>query len=245
MREPTSKVITARLARILPESSKLNGSVCTEQALSFLSGRICAASLGKSTKLNAEQETALYNSLSHLLNATLTEELIRTNVHRVVANWHFIMEGMEVPVWCGERTDAKVIFIGVLRARTGSGDRPKYHVKFKLKSGLGAGIILCATLYESAMYRFLDKFSGARSFNCPAEEIAGMEARIVLSVTENVVTIHDWDCTTSQKAHNAKLAELRSSVTKCRRNIPCNTCKKNQLDYVYTSRSVVDGSFAA
>lgn len=44
MREPTSKVITARLAKILPEVSKLNGSVCTEQALSFLSGRICATS---------------------------------------------------------------------------------------------------------------------------------------------------------------------------------------------------------
>lgn len=229
MREPSSKVIAARLSNVLTSVSDLNGSVCDERALSFLSVRIRDASLTRGKHLTAEQETALYNSLSHLLGRALSPELLRANVHRVVANWHFIMEGMDIPEWGGERIDAKIIFIGVRRAKVKDGGRPRYHVRFKLKSGLGAGIILCAVLYEAAMYRFLDKFSGTRSFNCPAEEIAGMEARVQLSITEKTVTIHDWNCTAEQRKHNAELATLRSNVAKCRLGVPCNTCKKNIL----------------
>lgn len=226
MRAPTLKQVDKHLQQATTEIEHFACRVCDKQLLSALCLTLCRICQPKSRPLPSAGIHALYQSLEHLIDKPLDDHLVKLNMHRIVANWHFIEEGMRIPEWGGESITAHVVFIGVLKLRYSSGGRERYLVELKLKTGLGAGIITHVSLYAAAIYRFLEKFSGTRSYDCPAEELAGMEARVVLSVAGHQATIHEWDCTTAQREHNKTLSEFRIGVSKCANPIPCNVCKK-------------------
>jgi hypothetical protein len=229
MNPPNNLQITNRLQKAMPLLSDLLDRDCDHSALKRIGQTAINVSVPKGTKLNREQNDALFQSISHLEGKQLTEQLLRKNMHRLVANFHFIMDGMAIPVWNGERIAADAVFIGVLRGKCKEGEKPRYHVVTKLKSGIGAGIIVCYSLYDAALYNFVDKVAGTSQYHCAPEEIAGMECRMTLCVLQGQPKLLEWDTTQAQKKHNRLLAELRADITKCRLNRPCNTCSKNIL----------------
>ena len=230
MKAPALKLVNKRVASATPKALAYAASVCDKHTLAALCSIVAKECVPKSAKLTVARAIALQSSLAHLLDKSLTEQLIRANVARAIANWHFIYEGMTIPEWDGTKIDAHIVFIGIRNVRVSAGERAKFMAEVKLKTGLSAGIILCVVLYDAAIYRFLDRYSGTRSFDCPAEEISGMEARVIISLKGGQATIHQWDCTTAQREHNKKLAEFRTDVAKCRLQIPCNTCNKTILE---------------
>lgn len=172
---------------------------------------------------------AAFRSLAHLSGKTADEKMVMRNLTRILANWHFIREEMEVPVWDGTATDANAVFIGVSRLNDPGAKGPKMLVMMKLKSGLCAGIIQCAALFERSIQQFLDKQSGTSRMQCAVEEIAGMQARVcITAMNTGLVSVNSWDCTEAQKKHNRDLAERRMDPLKCRlAPQPCNVCNKN------------------
>ena len=182
----------------------------------------------KPKKLTDEQMSAGLASCAHLVGLPPGEEtltLLRRNFWRLIANWYFIDEGMEIPEWRGEPETTDVAFLSVRKQRsTSPNSKPKYIVRVRLKTGLCAGIITGVLLSSQAIYHFLTKVSGTRAFNCAAEEIAGMEGRVVIEVVNNLYHIKTWTCNQAQKDINKKIAEARADVRKCKRGIPCNVC---------------------
>ena len=227
MRAPTIPQINSRLNAVNDSLSNFIGrefttSVCSE--FGMLAARV---SMPKNTALNIAERSALERSIQHLLGGSYDLPMLKRNMNRLIANWHYIRDGQAIPEWKGEKIEATALFIGVRRLPVEPGDRPKYEVMLKLKSGIAAGIITCALLTESNIYRFLDKSSGTSDLNCAAEEIAGMEAEVMVEALEGKIRICQWACTQRQKKQNKELALLRSDIRKCKRNIPCNTCRCN------------------
>jgi putative Mn2+ efflux pump MntP len=89
--------------------------------------------------------------------------------------------------------------------RKEAGDLPHYKAVIRLKTGLGAGIVNGVALTTNAMQLFLDRVSGCAKYNCPVEEIAGMQARVLISYSADRMRIHDWKCTEEQKKKNREL----------------------------------------
>ena len=182
-------------------------------------------------KKDVEQSvfSAIYGSLKHLVGKTVPKAMLKKNLLRVIANWHFVMEGMAVPEWDGTITSSDVVFIGVARLKESRDGRQRLLVSLKLKTGLGAGIIQCTVFTTAQALDFLDRKSGCSSFNCAAEEIAGMEARLLVSVKpDGLLKVDAWgDCTEAQRRHNKKLSQLRGDPQKCQlAPSPCNVCRK-------------------
>lgn len=225
MKAPTAAQISERVAEAnnsLPEFAGKEFSTETFVAFCELAIKLCQP---RSSAFTREQQGALERSLMHLYGHTHDLPLLKRNMHRVIANWHFIREGMEIPEWRGERIEGTALFIGVKRMPIGPGERPKYEVMLKLKSGIAAGIITCALLTEGNIYRFLEKASGTREYNCAPEEIAGMEAEVRVEVVNGTLRLLQWSCNQREKTKNKELAERRSDIRKCKKNIPCNTCR--------------------
>lgn len=222
MKAPTTNWIYKRLADCKEPLQGLADKMCDKQVLSAFCTYLRLACNKK--KLEPEQLAALEQSTDHLLNQVLTQELIDANAYRVLANWHFIMEGMAIPVWNGERTDADVLFLGVSKQRVTANNKLYLQVELKLRTGLAAGIITCGRFTPRQISYFLSKHSGTKKLNCAIEEISGMKASLVVEMQGDELSVVDWRCTQDQRAYNRKLAEARRDVRKCSTFIPCNTC---------------------
>lgn len=221
---PTANSISTKFATIRDSLSDLVGKICDKQVLSAYCNLLISACTSK--KLTTEQLSALERSTDHLLNQTLTKELLDANTQRVLANWHFIMEGMEIPVWTSGRTDAEVLFLGCSKKRKVENGKVYLHICMKLRTGLSAGIITWVDLTTRQISFFLGKKSGTKSYGCSPEEISGMKASTVLELAGDMIKIVDWKCTDSQRKYNKQLAEARRDVRKCATFCPCNTCPK-------------------
>ena len=170
---------------------------------------------------------ALYATCKHLLGQGPDKALVKGNMLRIIANWHFIENGMEIPVWDGSMCSSDAIFLGVRRLKTAEGVMPKMIVRVKLRSGLCAGIIRPVELSANRIGQFLDRVAGVNHYHCALEEIAGMEAKLSVDYSGNRLNIYDWTCTEAQKAANRAITEARTDAAKCKNAQPCNVCKKD------------------
>jgi hypothetical protein len=152
---------------------------------------------------------------------------LTANLTRLVANWHFVYEGMRVPEWNGETTDADILFIGVNKKLIKlPGGQLGRMASVKLKTGLGAGIISCVALFKRSTELFLEHESGAATLDCPFEEIAGMEARTMVKLNQDgTLSLGRLTTSENQRKHNRELAIKRSEPGKCSAGIPCNLCQ--------------------
>ena len=224
-RSPTVSWISERWKRLRPVLSNYFDKQFTKVLIQELVRDVFSA-VAPGKKIDSKQAAAAIRSLDHLLIAQpASKHMVQVNVTRLLANWNFIQEGMEIPLWDGTRTTADLV---VISFEYPSESRTKGVLLVKLKTGLGAGIIICAPVYLEAVAHFLQSASGTAKYYCAVEEIAGMEVRATVSLNpDNTLRIHDWQCTERQREHNKDLAERRSDPTKCSlAPSPCNACSK-------------------
>ena len=221
---PTANSISKKFAAIKDGLAALVGKTCDKNVLSDFCMQIITACSSK--KLAAEQLSALERSTDHLLGQVLTQQLLEANAYRVIANWKFIAEGMEIPLWTGGRTDAEVLFLGCEKQRVLEKNKLYLVCVIKLRTGLGAGIISRVRFTPRQISFFLGKHSGTKSVGCSIEEISGMKASLVLEMQGDEIKVVDWKCTQAQRNYNRQLAEARRDVRKCSAFRPCNTCPK-------------------
>lgn len=220
--------ILACLEKARPEVAKLAGKEITQASLSILgsiAARVCVSKNDREAWEHNGQmkKDALHDSLVHLLGKRVGLPVLVANMHRIIANWHLIDNGVAVPLWQGEQITSDVLFMDL--ARETKGEKFIYHVRTKVRTGLAAGLILNINLYEGQICRFLDKEAGVGKWNCAAEELSGMRARITHSRLGTADKIDQWNATEAQKTHNKKLTEARADMSKCSKLIPCNTCR--------------------
>ena len=225
MKAPSANVVNKRFDSISDKLNTLVGKVCDKQALSAF----CSMLIGASTsqKLKQPQLDALASSTEHLIGQMLTRALLVSNAWRVLANFHFIMEGMMIPVWQGERTEAQAVFLGIAKKREVDKNKVYLNVKLKLRSGLAAGIITWSRFTNRQVNFFLQRQSGCRSLKPAVEEISGMRAALQIELQGDELKVVDWQCTADDKTYNRKLTEARRDPRKCATFIPCNTCPKS------------------
>ena len=225
MRALTSKQVTAAVAKAKSKLADFEAvTFTTEVAASFV--LLAASVVRKHPKpLTGDQANAAYNSCAHLIGTKPTKEMLIANFYRLVANWYIIDEGAAIPQWGGEPITSDVAFLAVKKGRIPvvNGKR-QYKVRIRLKTGLCAGIISWVVLNERLILRFLDRLAGTKMYRCSAEEIAGMEARVVVDSNNGAIHLSEFNCTQAQKEANKKLAEARADVRKCRAAKPCNIC---------------------
>jgi len=217
--------LTDRLSKAKELAPTFAGDSFGEKELVKLCRACSRLCLPRKGKLDGVQALALQQSLEHLCGRGHTEDIIYLNMYRVIANWDFIREGMRIPLWHGEPITADVIFIGVRLLSNKPGEMPRYYLRVRLKTGIGAGIICGVVLRTEAMQLFLDRISGCSKYNCTVEEISGMQTRAVVSMVSGNLHFHDWKCTPEQKRKNRELSELRGDPCKCHKKNMCNTCK--------------------
>ena len=104
MRAPGASVVSKRFSAVSPKLNELAGKVCDKHILSAYCCLLKDATIKQ--PLNQAQLDALACSTEHLMGQTLTRQLLVSNAWRVLANFHFIMEGMAIPVWNGESPDS-------------------------------------------------------------------------------------------------------------------------------------------
>ena len=228
MRAPSANAVGKRFEQISQQLNELAGKVCDKAALSAFCSLLIGASTSK--RLAQNQIDALATSTEHLIGQLLTRQLLVSNAYRVLANFHFIMEGMAIPVWEGERTEAQAVFLGLPRKREVQNNKLYLNVRIKLRSGLAAGIIYWSRFTNRQVNFFLQRQSGCRSLNPAVEEISGMRASLQIEMQGEDLKVVDWQCSADEKNYNRKLTEARRDVRKCATFIPCNTCPKTIAD---------------
>ena len=224
MKAPSANVVGKRFEQISQQLNDLAGKVCDKAALSAFCSLLIGASTSK--RLDQAQIDALTSSTEHLIGQLLTRQLLVSNAYRVLANFHFIMEGMAIPVWEGERTEAQAVFLGLSRKREVQNNKLYLNIRVKLRSGLAAGIIYWSRFTNRQVNFFLQRQSGCRSLNPAVEEISGMRASLQIEMQGDDLKVVDWQCSADEKNYNRKLTEARRDVRKCSAFMPCNTCPK-------------------
>ncbi len=228
MKAPSANAVGKRFEQISQQLNELAGKVCDKAALSAFCSLLIGAATSK--RLDQNQIDALATSTEHLIGQLLTRQLLVSNAYRVLANFHFIMEGMAIPVWEGERTEAQAVFLGLSRKREVQNNKLYLNVRIKLRSGLAAGIIYWSKFTNRQVNFFLQRQSGCRSLNPAVEEISGMRASLQIEMQGEDLKVVDWQCSADEKNYNRKLTEARRDVRKCATFIPCNTCPKTIAD---------------
>lgn len=114
MKPPTQKITDKRLASLKAKLTVFADRVLDKEALSAFSSLI--ADVCTKRRLTWQQLGALERSCLHMLNHAHTAKLIEKNAVRLLANWNFIADGMEIPWWDGSRETADAIVIGVRRS---------------------------------------------------------------------------------------------------------------------------------
>ena len=220
---PSGNAVAMAFKKALPRLDELADKVCDKQALSAYCNILRQARSKR--LLNDEQLSALEKSTSHLMGHTLTKQLLHSNAYRVLANWHFIHDGMAIPVWEGEPIDCACTFLSLNRKRIQVNNKLYLQVRMKLRSGLAAGIIYGVRFTPRQVGFFLRRLSGTNSLNCAIEEISGMKAQVTIETDGDDIRVLDWNCNQSDKEYNRSLAEARRNPRKCSNPIPCNTCR--------------------
>ena len=228
MTPPSGNAVMTAFKKASPRLDELADKVCDKQALSAFCNILRQARTRN--KLETEQLSALEKSTAHLLGQKLTKQLLHSNALRILANWHFIYEGMEIPVWEGEPIDCACTFLGLERKRLQINNKLYLQVRMKLRSGLAAGIIQGVRFTPRQIAFFLRRLSGTNSLNCAIEEISGMKAQVTVETNGDEIRVLDWKCNQSDKEYNRSLAEARRSPRKCTNPIPCNTCRSTVAD---------------
>lgn len=224
MRPPAARQVSAWLTAV-QQGCPLEGEM-TEAALKTIVRR-CFSVTRTASKASPAATSAAMRTLAHMEGQTMEGKMVVRNVTRLLANWHFIMEGMEVPEWDGTRTTSDVVVLGVARVPPAPGSKPSYVVAMKLKTGLPAGIISCGSFTEASMAYFLQHCSGTAKLECAVEEMAGMQARCSISHGPEGWRVYEWTCTDQQKKHNRDISERRMDIRKCKlAPMPCNVCTK-------------------
>lgn len=186
-------------------------------------------------KPSCASTSAAMSSLLHLAEQKTpvhSAAVLVSNLHRLLANWHFIHEGIAVPEWDGKKTPADVLFMGVVRGAGNETGSKHLVLKMKLKTGLGAGIIQYGAIQTSAVYKFLDHESGCSTLECAPEELAGMMARAYVSMhTDGSLSVFSLSASAAHKKHNRKLSEFRLDTMKCATGgMACNACPRTAAE---------------
>lgn len=226
MREPSEKWVNDRMCRIGERLGDYANKLLDDKTFR----QLCDDVAGWGAPLKWTRMPGLRNAiratLDHLKGAAHAEKVIRANVLRVYANWHFVKEDTAIPMWDGSPETMSMVVIGVKRL-PGDGGRQRYMLLVKLKSGLAAGIIQCTVARDSVINGFLAHDAGVARYNCATEEIAGMRFKAVVeALPDGSVKASDWKTNDSMRKHNKDLAERRSDPAKCMSQVPCNVCSR-------------------
>lgn len=229
MRQPTVRQVTGWLKRIENEASPLFGKPALAPADVLKLAGTCFSIVRPTLKPSPAQCAAAVHALEHLGKGAATRRAVAASVMRLVANFNFIVEGMEIPLWDGKPTYTDMYVMGVGRLPETPGHLPGLLLMLKLKTGLCAGIIICGRLNSNQLSEFLLHSAGTAKFNCAPEEISGMEARGTVSLNpDGTLKIHSLTCSDAQKKHNRDLTERRGDPLKCGTpGTPCNACSRN------------------
>lgn len=226
-KEPSRNQINKALTEVLQQLPEFVGKYFDQPKLRQFACVLVQVMHKSKTPFKKSANEALYATCKHLLGQAPDKALVKGNMLRIIANWHFIENGMEIPVWDGSECTSDSVFLGVRRLKTPEGVMPKMIVRVKLKSGLCAGIIRSVELSANRIGQFLDRVAGVNHYHCALEEIAGMEAKLLVDYSGNQLNIYDWTCTEAQKHANRALTEARTDAAKCSNAQPCNVCKKD------------------
>ena len=224
MRVPSANAVSKRFALISDKLSDMVDKVCDKHILSAYCSILAAACTKQ--KLSKEQWDMLVASTEHLIGQTLTRKLLVSNAYRVLANFHFIAEGMAIPIWDGGSIEASIVFTGLSKKREQVKDKVYVKAQMKFRNGISAGIINWSAFTPRQIQFFLQRHSGCKSLNPAIEEISGMRASLVVEMQGDQLKVLDWKCTDDEKKYNKALTEARRSVRKCTPFRPCNTCPK-------------------
>ena len=226
-KEPSRNRINKALAEVEPQLPEFIDKYFDQSRLREFACVLVRAMHKNKEPFTRRANEALYATCKHLLGQGPDKALVKGNMLRIIANWHFIENGMEIPVWDGSQCTADAVFLGVRRLKTSEGVMPKLIVRVKLKSGLCAGIIRPVELSANRIGQFLDRVAGVSTYHCALEEIAGMEAKLLVDYSGNQLNIYDWTCTMAQKHANRDITAARTDAAKCPNAQPCNVCKKD------------------
>lgn len=226
MKEPSRNKINKGLEQALKHLPEFVGKYFDTTKLRQFAVVLVSAMHTSKERFKQSSNEALYETCKHLLGCAPDKALVKANMLHIIANWHLIEDGMEVPMWDGSQCSADAVFLGVHRLKTPEGVMPKLIVRVKLKSGLCAGIIRSVELPASRIGQFLDRVAGVSRYHCALEEIAGMEARVIVDYSGNRLNLYDWSCSEPQKVANRQLTEARTDAAKCVHSQPCNVCKR-------------------
>ena len=226
MNPPSQKWVEDRMAALKGRFDRMVGREFTQDDLRDMTAAVLLEAKPKVYKYSDDQLTAALGTLEHLVGGTHSKATLNNNVLRILANWHFIRDGMEVPMWDGNAEDMSMVVIGVRQMQPGAYG-PRHMLLVKMKSGLAAGIIQCAVVNDSVIYGFIDHSSGTAKMNCPAEEIAGMRMSAVVEARpDGSVKLSNLNANQAMRWHNKDLAERRQDPAKCPNPVPCNVCSK-------------------
>jgi len=226
-KEPSRNRINKALAEVQGQLSKFVGHYFDETKLRQFAVVLVRAMHKSNAPFKQRANEALYATCKHLLGQAPSRAVVKGNMLRIIANWHFIENGMEIPVWDGSSCTSDAVFLGVRRINVPEGVMPKMIVRVKLKSGLCAGVIRSVELSANRIGQFLDRVAGVNHYHCALEEIAGMEAKLMVDYSGNQLNIYDWSCTEAQKHVNREITAARTDAAKCPNAQPCNVCKKD------------------
>jgi hypothetical protein len=138
------------MAALKGRFDRMAGREFTQDDLRDMTAAILLEAKPKVYKYSDEQLTAALGTLEHLVGGTHSKATLNNNALRILANWHFIRDGMEVPMWDGNADDMSMVVIGVRQMQPGAYG-PRHMLLVKMKSGLAAGIIQCTVVNDSVI----------------------------------------------------------------------------------------------
>lgn len=216
---PESKMM-AYMQDIAPACAAFAGKPITKEMRADMV-RLLFAVLPPREKATPGMTAAAMRSLEPLDGSVMNASMVKRNLHRVVANWHFIRDEMEVPMWEGTPVPSAVAVIGLVK---NTGDPSRIVALLKLKTGLCAGIIQCALFWRNKLVTFLQHNAGVSKFECAPEEFSGMVFHAMVEMSGDRLTVKDMHCTEADKKGNQLIMMARRDVAKCGNPVPCNTC---------------------
>ena len=219
---PSEKRLNSRMQEVAKSCNVFAGLKLTKIELADLVRLLFRVTETKNR--TSEATAACMRSLLPIENQILNASMIKRNCQRVLANWHFVDAGLEVPLWDGSKTPTAVAIIGMLKT---SAHQDKYTFIIKLKTGLCSGIINCTSLWRRSLSTFLQHKAGVAKFNASPEEFSGMAVHATAEMLPDKLVLTEMTCTDADKKHNKELLTARRDIAKCSTPVPCNICQLN------------------
>lgn len=198
MRQPSSKQVDTWLDALKPSLQKLEDTYLGNKALKQLVADAFHVIQPRLKPVPGAVSSA-FGALSHLLDKKPTANVLKRNVVRLLANWHFVRDGMDIPEWDGSATTTDIVILGIARRPITIFGKPAHNAVLKLKTGLCAGIITCVALNDAVLGRFLDHTAGVCRMECALEEVSGMMFRAEVSMRDGItLKVLQMDATVEQ-----------------------------------------------